>query len=193
VWTQTLTPFRIRHWDSPKALIISWEHAIKSVSPWVRTLGLGPWVCVLMAGLTCARWLLNVQQVCSLSQPQSSFSPTQARWGCLNQPSASHSQNAICVYEHKTLNHFKIWTLMLTFHWKREVLSHSSCQQNVSKKKKSTREEEYHPWSVSCIIALCEASQLYLNSLCSIIKCVVTKQLLLYWLIVTLMSLCLHL
>ena len=41
-WTQTLTPFGIRHWDSPKALLFLREHAAKSVSLWVRTLALGP-------------------------------------------------------------------------------------------------------------------------------------------------------
>jgi hypothetical protein len=29
------------------------------------------WVCVEIAGLTCSHWLINVQQECSLTQPQS--------------------------------------------------------------------------------------------------------------------------
>ena len=58
-WTQTLTPFGIRHWDSPKALIILREHAAKSLSSWVRTLGLGQfvyvWTCMFGHGF-CKLW-----------------------------------------------------------------------------------------------------------------------------------------
>ena len=44
-----------------------------------------PGVCVVMAGLTPAHWLVNAQQVCSLTQPQCPISFTRVRWGCLNQ------------------------------------------------------------------------------------------------------------
>ena len=52
-------------------------------------------VCVVTAGLTLmtdyygAHWLLNAQQVCSLTQPQSPIRLTQARWGCFNQSSTT--------------------------------------------------------------------------------------------------------
>ena len=40
MWTQTLTPFETRHWDrQPVALLVSQEHAAKSVS---LAFGIGP-------------------------------------------------------------------------------------------------------------------------------------------------------
>ena len=39
MWTQTLTPFGIQHWDSPKAFKVLRERAAKSVSP---DIGIGP-------------------------------------------------------------------------------------------------------------------------------------------------------
>ena len=45
----------------------------------------------MKAGLTCAHWLLNVQQVCSLTQPKSPISLTKARCVCLNQPSSTRT------------------------------------------------------------------------------------------------------
>ena len=57
-----------------------------------RCLGRSPWLwVVVMAGLSVAHWLLNVQQVCSLTQPQSPISLTLARWSCLNQPSSTRT------------------------------------------------------------------------------------------------------
>ena len=39
MWTQTLTPFGIQHWDSSKAFKVLRERAAKSVSP---DIGIGP-------------------------------------------------------------------------------------------------------------------------------------------------------
>ena len=50
---------------------------------------------LVMAGLTCAHWLLNVKQVFSLPQPQSPISLTRARYVCFNQPSSNPSYSII--------------------------------------------------------------------------------------------------
>jgi hypothetical protein len=48
-------------------------------------------VCLVMACSTLAHWLLNVQQVCNLTQPQSPVRVTLARWGRSNQPTCTHT------------------------------------------------------------------------------------------------------
>ena len=47
-------------------------------------------VWLVMAGLTSAHWLVNVQQLSSLTHPR-----VWARWGCLNQPSSIHTPQSL--------------------------------------------------------------------------------------------------
>ena len=46
---------------------------------------------VCIDGWFAAQWGFNSQKVCSLTEPLSPISLVQARWGCLNQLSSTHS------------------------------------------------------------------------------------------------------
>ena len=54
-----------------------------------------PWAWAVMAGLTFAHWL-RVQQVCSLTQLQSTI--RLERWGCWHQPSTTHTPTGVITF-----------------------------------------------------------------------------------------------
>ena len=64
-----------------------------------------PWVCVGMAGLTCANWFLNTQPVCCPTQPQSPISLTLGQVWMLK-PAIIHTHSAAC--KGKSMSHLVV-------------------------------------------------------------------------------------
>ena len=64
-----------------------------------------PWVCVGMAGLTCANWFLNTQPVCCPTQPQSPISLTLGQVWMLK-PAIIHTHSTAC--KDKSMSHLVV-------------------------------------------------------------------------------------